>query len=96
MAKRLEDSLYRNASSFKEYKDHTTLRQRLQQLAARLGTNAQQNRAKVGVCSENCFGFGIGFSRCVCQGFGFGFCLVRFRVVAQQNRADNVVVFFRF
>ena len=48
MAKRLEDSLYRNARSFKEYKDHTTLRHRLQQLAARLGTNTQQNRAKVG------------------------------------------------
>lgn len=47
MAKRLEDSLYRNARSFKEYKDHTTLRHRLQQLAARLGTNTQQNRAKV-------------------------------------------------
>ncbi|CAM9149654.1 unnamed protein product, partial [Ectocarpus sp. 8 AP-2014] len=45
MAKRLEDSLYRNAKSFEEYKDHATLRQRLQQLAARLGTNAQQNRA---------------------------------------------------
>lgn len=42
MAKRLEDSLYRTARSFEEYKDHTTLRARLQQLAARLGTNAQQ------------------------------------------------------
>lgn len=47
MAKRLEDSLYRNAKSFKAYKDQSTLRHRLQQLAARLGTNAQQNRAKV-------------------------------------------------
>lgn len=46
MAKRLEDNLYRTARSFKEYKDHNTLRTRLQQLAARLGTNAQQ-RSKV-------------------------------------------------
>lgn len=55
MAKRLEDSLYRNAKSFKEYKDHATLRHRLQQLAARLGTNAQQNRAKVRLQSHDVF-----------------------------------------
>lgn len=60
MAKRLEDSLYRNAKSFKEYKDHATLRHRLQQLAARLGTNAQQNRAKVCACVRRC-----GFSRLI-------------------------------
>lgn len=58
MAKRLEDSLYRNARSFKEYKDHTTLRHRLQQLAARLGTNTQQNRAKVGQPETERLNFG--------------------------------------
>lgn len=47
MAKRLEDSLYRNAESFEEYTDHSTLRARLQALAARLGTNAHSRAAKV-------------------------------------------------
>ena len=52
MAKRLEESLYKNAKSFKEYKDPTTLRHRLQQVAARLGNKALQNRAKVMTCEE--------------------------------------------
>jgi hypothetical protein len=42
MARRLEDSLYRNASSFAEYEDMGTLRSRLQTLALRLGNKAQQ------------------------------------------------------
>ncbi|KAG5186118.1 hypothetical protein JKP88DRAFT_151199, partial [Tribonema minus] len=37
MAKRLEDALYRDAASFAEYNDMSTLRARLQQLALRLG-----------------------------------------------------------
>ena len=39
MAKRLEESLYRGASSFQAYSDESTLKQRLQQLALNIGAN---------------------------------------------------------
>ncbi|KAG5186122.1 hypothetical protein JKP88DRAFT_151334, partial [Tribonema minus] len=48
MAKRLEDSLYRNAATFAEYNDMNTLRARLQQLALRLGNKAQQAKLQAG------------------------------------------------
>ncbi|CAM9200709.1 unnamed protein product [Chrysoparadoxa australica] len=48
MAKRLEDSLYRSAASFEDYSDMSTLRQRLQQLAVRLGTKAQHAKLQQG------------------------------------------------
>lgn len=38
MAKRLEEALYHDASSFEEYNDNNTLKQRLQQLAMSMGT----------------------------------------------------------
>ncbi len=40
MARRLEDSLYREAGSLAEYCDFTTLKRRLQQLAMKLGRPA--------------------------------------------------------
>lgn len=46
MAKKLEEALYAKASSFEEYADHTTLRQRLQILAMELGNLSGQNRRR--------------------------------------------------
>jgi E1A/CREB-binding protein len=50
MAKRLEESLYRNAPSFDSYNDVATLKQRLQQLAMNIGlkTAAQKAQAAAG------------------------------------------------
>eukprot|EP00602_Paraphysomonas_sp_CaronLab_P005647 CAMPEP_0185028304 /NCGR_PEP_ID=MMETSP1103-20130426/13948_1 /TAXON_ID=36769 /ORGANISM="Paraphysomonas bandaiensis, Strain Caron Lab Isolate" /LENGTH=1753 /DNA_ID=CAMNT_0027562681 /DNA_START=94 /DNA_END=5355 /DNA_ORIENTATION=- len=44
MAKRLEEALYSDASSYEEYKDSHTLKTRLQQLAQQMG-NKNSNRA---------------------------------------------------
>jgi len=45
MAKRLEESLYRSAPSFEAYKDVTTLKQRLQQLAMNIGMKTKNAHA---------------------------------------------------
>jgi E1A/CREB-binding protein len=42
MAKRLEESLYRSATSFAEYNDVNTLKQRLQQLAVNIGMKSKK------------------------------------------------------
>ena len=42
MAKRLEESLYRSATSFAEYNDANTLKQRLQQLAVSIGMKTKK------------------------------------------------------
>ena len=42
MAKRLEESLYRNAASFNEYNDASKVKHRLQQLAMNIGYTSQQ------------------------------------------------------
>lgn len=42
MAKRLEESLYRSATSFAEYNDANTLKQRLQQLAVNIGMKTKK------------------------------------------------------
>jgi len=44
MAKRLEESLYRNAVSFEEYNDANTLKQRLQRLAMNIGYKTQHSK----------------------------------------------------
>ena len=44
MAKRLEESLYRNAASFIEYNDTNTLKSRLQRLAMNIGWKSQVNK----------------------------------------------------
>jgi hypothetical protein len=43
MAKQLEVSFYRNASSFQEYMDMSTLKQRLQQIAVELSIKSRRN-----------------------------------------------------
>ena len=48
MARRLEDSLYRNALSIKQYSDSTTLNHRVLQLAMKMG-----NPPKPGANSAN-------------------------------------------
>ncbi|KAJ1446006.1 hypothetical protein M885DRAFT_276923 [Pelagophyceae sp. CCMP2097] len=46
MARRLEESLFRSAHSFDEYKDTATLKKRLQALAMAMGLRAQQQQAQ--------------------------------------------------
>jgi len=46
MARRLEESLFRSAQSFDEYKDTQTLKKRLQALAMAMGLRAQQQKQK--------------------------------------------------
>merc|ERR1719262_1680894 len=46
MARRLEESLFRSALSFEEYKDTQTLKRRLQALAIAMGLRAQQQKQK--------------------------------------------------
>jgi len=46
MARRLEESLFRSAQSFDEYKDTQTLKKRLQALAIAMGLRAQQQKQK--------------------------------------------------
>jgi hypothetical protein len=46
MAKKLEDALYHEASSFEEYKDRSTLKSRLQKLAIQMGNVRQPSNSK--------------------------------------------------
>jgi hypothetical protein len=46
MARRLEESLFRSALSFDEYRDTQTLKKRLQALAIAMGLRAQQQKQK--------------------------------------------------
>ena len=45
MSRRLEESLFRSATSFEEYRDTSTLRKRLQELAIVMGLRARQQQA---------------------------------------------------
>ena len=47
MVKQLEVSLYRSASSFEEYSDHSTLKYRLQQLAIEIAKKTNSPRIKI-------------------------------------------------
>ena len=44
MARRLEESLFRSAASFEEYRDTSTLKKRLQALAIAMGLRARQQQ----------------------------------------------------
>ena len=60
MAKRLEESLYRTASSFDTYNDGSTLKSRLQQLAMNIGMKTQQARREQQKEQQNGYGYGSG------------------------------------
>jgi len=53
MAKRLEESLFRSATSFEEYNDASTLKQRLQQLAHNIGMKAKKIRDHVATAAAS-------------------------------------------
>jgi E1A/CREB-binding protein len=56
MARRLEESLFRSAVSFEEYRDTQTLKKRLQALAIAMGLRAQQQKQKTDEGASVCLG----------------------------------------
>ena len=53
MAKKLEETLYKSAPTFQEYKDESTLKSRLQQLAMKINPKNSANiRNKMPVVSQ--------------------------------------------
>ena len=48
MARRLEDSLFRSATSFEEYRDTSTLKKRLQAMAIAIGLRPRQQQQAAG------------------------------------------------